>query len=590
LSIQTLAELIRVVERHDLPNCLVHKVGSAWTPMPARELVGRVRALATTLDAWGIRPGDRVALMADSGVHWPMIDLAAIALGAATVPVYSSLHADGAAYVIRDSGARVLFVQGEERLVGLRGLAGELPAVERWVAIDAPATDGVTALEDALAVEAPAPDATWDEWLGRARPDDLATLIYTSGTTGDPKGVMLTHRNLASNVSTCAEILPMKKHWQALSFLPLAHSLERTVQYVYLHCGVSIAYAESVAKVPENLLELRPHVLASVPRLYEKIHGKVLEGAAQLTGLRRRIFDWSLATGRRAVDRRLRFEAPGWRVRIADKLVFSKLRERLGGRYEYAISGGAPLSREIAEFFWAAGLPILEGYGLTETSPVLAVNTPRHVRLGTVGLPIPGVEIRIAEDGEILARGPNIMRGYFGLEEATAEVLEADGWFHTGDIGALDDDGFLSITDRKKELIVTAYGKNVAPAPIENHLKSSPWVAQVVVVGDRRPFLVALVVPDFERVAVWAREKSVPGGPEEWIADDRLREIVQAEIDRVNEGSERYEQIRRFELLPRELTLDDGELTPTLKVKRRVIHERYAAILERLYEGHDGAT
>jgi long-chain acyl-CoA synthetase len=584
LTVGTLSELFRVLVAHDKPDCLLHKTDGRYQPISTRELAARVRALAGALERWGIRPGDRVAQMAENGPHWPTIDFAVLALGAVHVPVYSTLLPEGAAFVVRDSGARIVFVAGRERLDGLLAIRDQMPAVERFVLIgdDAPpaGTDGfVGALAEGAEVE----PARFESWLDRARPGDLATLIYTSGTTGDPKGVMLTHGNLASNAATCARILPMRKEWTALSFLPLAHSLERTVTYVYFLCGVTVAYAESVQTVAQNLLEVKPHVMASVPRVYEKVRGRVLETAAQSRGLKRRIFDWSLAVGRRELPRRIAFDQPGLGLRIADRLVFGKIRARLGGRFEYAVSGGAPLGKELAEFFWAAGIPLLEGYGLTETSPVIAVNTPEAVRLGTVGRPIPGVEVRIAEDGEILSRGPHIMAGYFDQPQASAEAIDAEGWFRTGDIGALDDGGFLSITDRKKELIVNAYGKNIAPAPIENELKNGRWTGQAVVVGDRRPFLVALLVPDFEALGPWAAARGIAGGPSEWVRDERVRALFAAEVEQVNAHRERFEQIRAFDLLPRELTLESGELTPTLKVKRRVIHERFRPILDRLY-------
>jgi len=583
---RTLSELLQVVARHDKPDCLLHKVEGTWVPVSTRRLLADVRALAGTLDQWGVRPGDRVALMAENGVHWPLIDFAALALGAATVPIYATLLPEGAAFVVRDSGARVLFVQGEERLAALLAQRSAMPSVERIVAIGAPApADGAT-LDQAIESAATVTDAQFDDWLRRAGPADLATLIYTSGTTGDPKGVMLTHGNLCSNVTTCCRVLPIRPEWTALSFLPLAHSLERTLDYCYFFCGATIAYAESVQAVAQNLVEVRPHILGSVPRIYEKIRARVLENAAGAGPLGRRIFDWALATGTRSLPDRLAFETPGLALRLADRLVFSKIRARLGGRFEYAISGGAPLGKELAEFFWAAGIPVLEGYGLTETSPVVAVNTPQEVRLGTVGRPIPDVEVRIADDGEILVRGPNIMRGYFGQPQATAEAIDGDGWFHTGDIGDLDADGFLSITDRKKELIVNAYGKNLAPAPIENALRSSSWIAQAVVIGDRRPFLVALLVPNFEAVDKWAAANGVDRDPATWNEDPRLRSLFQAEIDRVNQRHERYEQIRSFALLPHELTLEAGEITPTLKVKRRVVFERYRTQLDRLYAEH----
>jgi long-chain acyl-CoA synthetase len=335
--------------------------------------------------------------------------------------------------------------------------------------------------------------------------------------------------------------------------------------------------------VAANLLEVRPHVFVAVPRVYEKVMARVLEKATGSGGLKAKIFRWAVGVGRDVLPQRLADEPVGFKVRLAERLVFAKIRERLGGRFVFAISGGAPLGRDVAEFFWGAGLPIYEGYGLTETSPVISVNARGATRLGTVGRPMPGVEVRIAEDGEILSRGPNTMRGYFGKPEATAEAIDADGWFHTGDIGHLDDGGFLVITDRKKELIVNAYGKNIAPAPIENALKARRWISQAVVVGDRRQFLAALVVPDFEVLGNWANAEKIGGTVAEQLAHPKLHAILESEIAAVNEHLARYEQIRAWEALPAELTLEGGELTPTLKVKRRVINVKYKAILDRLF-------
>jgi long-chain acyl-CoA synthetase len=480
----------------------------------------------------------------------------------------------------------VLFVPGAQRLAGLWALRPELPAVERFVAIDCEPIAGepsIVRFEDAVAAGAETSETEFQRWLDRAGSDDLATLIYTSGTTGEPKGVMLSHGNLASNVSTCCAILPIRKEWTALSFLPLAHSFERTLDYCFFARGATIAYAESVQTVLRNLSEVRPHVFGSVPRLYEKIRAAFQEKLAQASGPRRGLMRWALERGRGALAARLARRDPGLAVRIADRLVFSQLRAALGGRFQFAISGGAPLGRELAEFFWAAGIPLLEGYGLTETSPVISVNTPAAVKLGTVGQPLPGVEVRIAEDGEVVVRGPNVMLGYFDKPEASDAVLDAEGWFKTGDIGCVDADGFLSITDRKKELIVNAYGKNIAPAPIEGDLKAGRFVAQAMVVGDRRPFLTALLVPNFEALAAWGEGRGRQGVPAAWLDDPEVRALFQAEIERVNRHHERYEQIRAFALLPREWTLEAGELTPTQKLKRRVIAEANRARLDQLY-------
>jgi long-chain acyl-CoA synthetase len=584
MPIRTLSELIGATLRRDKPDCFLHKVDGRYVPIPTREFAARVRRLAAALDAAGVRPGDRIAQMAENGPHWPTVDFAALALGAVHVPIYPTLLPEGAAYIVRDSGARILFVQGAERTAGLVGVRDQMPSVERIVVVgEPPPADGVTGFEELLAGAPEIPDAQFDAWLARARPEDLATLIYTSGTTGDPKGVMLTHGNLASNVEASCKALAIQPGWTALSFLPLAHSFERTVTYIYLNLGVSIAYAESVQAVAQNLAEVRPHIFVSVPRIYEKVMARAWETARAAGGLRHAIFRWAVKVGRQHVADRIAERPPSLRLRIADKLVFAKIRARLGGRFEMAASGGAPLARDVAEFFWGAGVRIFEGYGLTETSPVLTVNRPRRARLGSVGEAIEGVELRIAEDGEILARGPGIMRGYFGKPEATAEVIDADGWFHTGDIGNLDADGYLFITDRKKELLVNAYGKNIAPAPIENALKESRWISQAVVVGDRRQYLSALIVPDFEALRTWAAGQGIAGEPATLIAEPRVRALVAADVAAVNSRLARYEQVRNWDLLPAEFTLEGGELTPTLKVKRRVINSKYKELLDRLY-------
>jgi long-chain acyl-CoA synthetase len=588
MTIRTLADLFHVVASHDKPACVMHKVDGRYVSVSTAEFADGVRHLAKALVQAGVRRGDRVALMAENNPSWPMIDFATLAIGAALVPIYPTLLPEGAAYVARDSGSRILFVQGRERLEGLLAVRGEMPAVERIVLLAGQTRDAdVEGFEAFRAMGSDVTREEFDAWSKLAAPEDLATLIYTSGTTGDPKGVMLTHGNLVANVLTGCDLLGLEGHFTALSFLPLSHSFERMVDYCYFYRGVTVAYAESVQTVAQNLLEVRPHVFVAVPRVYEKVMARAVEKASSAGGMKAKIFNWAVGVGRQALPRRLTFQSAGFKTRVADKLVFSKIRERLGGRFEFAMSGGAPLGRDVAEFFWGAGIPILEGYGLTETSPVLSVNTYKDVKLGTVGKPIPGVEIRIAEDGEILAKGPNIMTGYFGKPEASREVIDTEGWFHTGDIGHLDGDGFLVITDRKKELIVNAYGKNIAPAPIENALKASRFIGQAVVIGDRRQYLAALVVPDFEVLASWCAAQGVPGPLERQLADPKLRAVFQGEIDRVNSELARYEQIRVWELVPAEFTLEGGELTPTLKVKRRVVNVKYKEILDRLYAAGD---
>ncbi|HEV8238248.1 MAG TPA: long-chain fatty acid--CoA ligase [Thermoanaerobaculia bacterium] len=595
MAIRTLTELFFVAAGYDKPDCLLHKAGGEWQPIATRELVDRVQRLAKALREIGVVRGDRVALMAENGPHWPAVDFAALCSGAVLVPIYPTLLPEGASYIVNDSGAKVLFVQGQERLDGLLALRKDMPQLQHVVRIDGGSGkpgDGFTSLDALLERGAGADRAAFEAEAKKAQPDDLATFIYTSGTTGNPKGVMLTHGNIASNVSSGAECIIIQRDYTALSFLPLSHSFERTVDYIYFYRGATIAYAESVNTVPQNLVEVKPHVFVSVPRVYEKFQARVLDTVSKSPAWRQRLFQWGLDLGREAMPYRLKNERPpgllGTKLAVADRLVFSKIKARLGGRFVFATSGGAPLARELAEFFWAAGVPIYEGYGLTETSPVLTVNTPERARLGSVGPTIPGVSLQIAADGEILGKGPNIMKGYYNNPEATAEVIDSEGWFHTGDIGHLDADGFLFITDRKKELIVNAYGKNIAPAPIENALKASRYISQAVVLGDKRKFLTALVVPDFDALRPWARAQGVSfANDEELVKAPQVRKLIAAEVEPVNAKLARYERIQAWDLIPAEFTIEGGELTPTQKVKRRIINTKYKDVIDALYRAAD---
>lgn len=594
MAVTTLAELFLHTAGHRKPDALLHKVGGRFQPISTVEMVDRVRRLARGLETRGVERGDRVALMAENGPHWPIVDFATLCRGAVTTTVYPTLRSDQAAYIVRDSGAKVVFVQDRERLDGLLDLRDDLPDAELFVLIEGEAPSGAAAAEGVVTMrdldregEDMDPERFGDR-IHEIEPDDLATLIYTSGTTGEPKGVMLTHGNIVSNVLAALDVFPIEPHYTALCFLPLAHSYERMVDFLYFYQGVSVAYAESVQNLSEDLGAVKPHCFVSVPRVYEKVLAKIQENVSRSSGAKQKIFGWASGVAEEALPHRLRRESPpgflGVKLALADKLVFGKIKERLGGRFEFALSGGAPLAPEIATFFWGAGIEIYEGYGLTETSPVIAVNTPDAVKLGTVGRPIPGVEVEIAEDGEILSRGPNTMKGYWKKPEETEESIDADGWFHTGDIGEVDADGFLKITDRKKEIIVNAYGKNVAPAPIENQLKASRFVNQVVVIGDRRKFLTALIVPDFDALAVWAEDRGIEATePEALVEDERARELVGGEVREVNEKLAHYEEIVAWHLLPEEFTIEGGELTPTQKVKRRVVDEKYRAEIDAMY-------
>jgi len=593
MSVTTLSELFLKAAGYNKPDCLLYKVGGTYQPVSTAELVDRVRRLSHALGELGVKSGDRVALMSENGPHWPTVDFATLCCGGVLVPIYPTLLPDQSSYIANDCGAKVVFAETVNHLEGLLSKSDELPKVEHYVLIKGESTDPRVTTMAALLERGTGVDPVKFEEKARAcRPDDLATFVYTSGTTGQPKGVMLTHRNITSNVLSGMEVLSLEGRFTALSFLPLSHSFERTVDYCYFHTGCSIAYAESVATVAANLQEVNPHVFVSVPRVYEKVLSRVQEAVAAGSPIRQKLFAWAVGVGHESLAWRLKRQSPpgflGLKLTIADKLVFSKIRARLGNRFSMAISGGAPLARDVAEFFWGAGISIFEGYGLSETSPVLNVNTRDHVKMGTVGQAIPGVTLQIAGDGEILAKGPNIMKGYWNMPEATAEVIDQEGWFHTGDIGEIDGEGFLRITDRKKELIINAYGKNVAPAPIENSLKSSRFIGQAVVIGDRRKFLAALIVPDFEALKPWAEKQGIgTASNETLIKDPKVRALFAAEVQAVNAHLASFEKIVAWELLPNEFTLESGELTPTQKVKRRVVNQKYGETIERLYAEAD---
>ncbi len=586
MSIHTLNELFFHALDLDCDECLLQPTDQGYQPVSSAQIGRRVMRLEATMQSTGIARGDRVALMADNGVHWPTVDFATLAHGSVLVPVYPTLTAEQAAFIINDCGAKLVIVQGVERLQGLLELAAEMPQVEQWVAIGESVGE-IPTLKEYSTVEFDAQE--FRQRAERVSPDDLATFIYTSGTTGRPKGVMLSHGNLASNVVAGQECLTLGSEFVALSFLPLSHSFERTVDYIYFYLGITIAYAESVHTVARDLSLVNPHVFVSVPRVYEKVLAKVHESVAAAGGLREKFFHWAVGVGREALPYRLSRTSPTGllklKLALADRLVFSKIRARLGSRFSRAVSGGAPLAEDVAAFFWGAGIEIYEGYGLSETSPVLCVNRLAAARIGTVGPAIPGVELKIAEDGEILARGPNIMRGYFNLPKQTAECFTEDGWFRSGDIGQIDEDGYLKITGRKKEILVNAYGKNIAPSPIENALKANPMIEHAVVLGDRQKYLAAILVPDADNLVAWATKQGVAGATvERLVLDPAVRQKVAEHVDSVNADLARYQNIRKWELVPAEFSIDGGELTPTQKVKRRVIAEKYHAVIDRLYD------
>ena len=588
------------IQKYDKPDALQSKTGGQWQPISHRMLAERVRRVALGLQSLGLGRGDRVGILSENRPEWAIADYACLTGGYTDVPLYPNLPPEQIAYILRDSGATAIFVSTAEQAEKIQRVRSECPAVRHVIGFGAapdPGVDHTLAEVEAKGAAAETPDsmAAYRRTADAVRPDDLATIIYTSGTTGEPKGVMLTHDNIYSNVMASAAMIPFAGADTCLSFLPLSHIFERMAgHYLMLHTGTSIAYAESIDTVPINMQEIRPTLVLSVPRLYEKMYARVLENAVAGGGVKKRIFFWARHVADRWADQKLAGREPGGllalQYRLAQKLVFSKLKARTGARLRYFVSGGAPLAPEINKFFFAAGLVIMEGYGLTETSPVISVNTPKDFRIGTVGKPIPGVEVMIAPDGEICTRGPHVMKGYYNKPQATAEVIDADRWFHTGDIGTLED-GFLRITDRKKDIIVTAGGKNIAPQPIENKVKTNKYVSQAVMIGDKRKYPVMLVVPNWENLEKWARQRNIL-----WTDRAQLLQMptIKAKMDKeVSEelsGLARFEMPKRIALLEHDFSVERGELTPTLKVKRRVIDKTYKGVIDSLYQDEHEAV
>jgi long-chain acyl-CoA synthetase len=584
------------VERHDKPDALQHKVNGVYKPISSRTLLERVRRAALGLAELGIAAGNRVAILSENRPEWAIADYACLTTSLADVPLYPNLPAEQTAYVLRDAGAVAIFVSDATQAAKIAQVRATLPALRHVITFAAERHAGA----DLTLAELEARGATVDTDARRAayreralavQPDDLATLIYTSGTTGDPKGVMLTHDNLYSNVIASATAISFElKGDVGLSFLPLSHIFERMAgHYLMFHVGCSIAYAESMDTVPIDMQSVRPTLVVSVPRLYEKMYARVLENALAGGTIKKQIFFWARGVADRWADVRLAGGVPNgllaMQYSIAQKLVFSKLQARTGGRLRYFVSGGAPLAAEINKFFYAAGLVILEGYGLTETSPVIAVNIPEAFRIGTVGRPIKGSEVMIAADGEILTRGPNVMKGYFNKPDATREAIDADGWFHTGDIGELRD-GFLAITDRKKDIIVTAGGKNIAPQPIESLIKTNKYVSQAVVIGDRRKFPVVLVVPNWEQLEKYAKLKNILWTDRRQLLEmPTIRAKMEKEVLGQLGGLANFERPKKVALLEHDFSIERGELTPTLKVKRRVVDKTYKSVIDGLYVG-----
>ena len=589
---KTLNELFNsAVDRHRESEFLRFKASGDWRSLTFGEVARRVRELALGLYALGIRSGDRVAIWSENRPEWNLADLAALAIGAVDVPIYATQARSQVEYILADSAARAIFVSpafAEDALA----IKSRLPALELVISLEEISSPvvGVEDLVDKGRVLYGEQPGLYERLWRAATAEDLATILYTSGSTGDPKGVMLTHKNLTANVLNSNRWLHLEDRRElALTYLPFTHIFERAVWYLYAHIGATIAYAESIDTVAKNLIEVHPTAMTSVPRMFEKIYAKIIERGLSAGFPKRQIFLWALAVGRRWAERKDRGEGIGpllgLQHKIADALVFKKWREAVGGNIRIFISGGAPLAPEIAYLFLAAGLPILQGYGLTETSPSVSCNTGTRNRIGTVGPIIDGVSVRIAEDGEILVKGDTVMKGYYNRPVDNEEAFTSDGWFRTGDIGHIDADGFLVITDRKKDLIKTSGGKYIAPQRLESLIKSSRFVSQVVVVGNARKFASALIVPNMELLRGYAQLKGIQyKNQNELLANSRVIDLINRQVDKYTGELARFEKVKKVALLEREFTTESGELTPTLKPRRSVIEKKYASVIDRLYE------
>jgi long-chain acyl-CoA synthetase len=593
MSLATLNDVFFAATERNLDRAMLYREAGKWLPISSSDLLRNVAGTAQAMHSWGIRKGDRVAILSENRPEWSIADFAILLLGAVTVPVYATLTPDQTAYTLRDSGASVVFVSSEPQLRKVQAILSQTQC-RKIVVMDHVQLPGELAanyalMRDFMATTSPTLGPQIEALARSIQPDDLATIIYTSGTTGVSKGAMLTHGNMASNIACSLLGFDMHPGQISISFLPLSHVTARHVDLGLLYHGVTLAYCPFMENLPATLQEVRPTVCVSVPRVYEKIYAKA-EMTAR-TSAKGAIYRWALSVGRAHKAAILAGQTPtsiSWK--LADKLVFSKIRAGMGGRVETFISGGAPLGRELAEWFATVGIRIHEGYGLTETSPVIAVNTPVNHRIGTVGKILPNLEVRIAEDGEILVRGPSVFKGYWQRPEETQNAFQ-DGWFKTGDIGHIDADGYLSVTDRKKELIKTSGGKFIAPQPIENSLKLNPLVGTAVVVGDKRKFACALISPNFILLEDWARMNGVSfSSRDELIANARVQSLYEKLVEEANEKLARFERLKRVMLVPDEFTADNGALTPTMKLRRRVVEDRYRRQIDELYAQAENTT
>lgn len=588
-DVQTIPDLVfKKTAGYNKPDCLMVKKGGVYTNISGSELIASVEAVASALLGWGVQKGDRIGLLSENRPEWTFADLGIQCAAAITVPIYGTLPSGQIEYIVKDSEMQILFVSNETQLKKILEIGSNTPLVKKIVVFDPPSSLPENALSFQSMLEQ-GKEALKNnpngvrERSAQIQPDDVFSIIYTSGTTGEPKGVMLTHNNVISNVIAVCRLFTFQPTDCTLSFLPLSHIFERMAgYYTMLYAGTTIAYAENIESVPKNLGEVKPTILISVPRVYEKFYQRVMDNVAGEHGIKKSLAMWALKVAAEYTEKKLSGKpVPTLKYKIADKLVLSKVRGRLGGRLRIMLSGGAALPRQLGLFFYGLGLTILEGYGLSETSPVICVNLPHKFKFGTVGPPIPGVEVKIAEDGEILTRGPHVMKGYYKKQKATDEVITPDKWFRTGDIGEIDQDGFLRITDRKKDLIVTSGGKNIAPQFVENALKTSRYVTQIVVLGDKRKFACALIVPNLDNLKKFAAAKTIPDS--EIFKNKAVLSEIQRDLEEHSKDLAPFERVKKIALLEKEFTIESGELTPSLKIKRNVVEKRYKEVIDSLY-------
>lgn len=583
METRTLADIFFTAVGYGLEQHVLFKRGDRWQAISSRQYYGYVVSIARALKQWGLKSGDRVAILSENRPEWMIADFACVCTGLADVPIYSTLTADQTAYLLRHSGARVVFVSTVEQLRKVQSIQSQT-SVEKIVIMDDVAEVNVIRMWSILEEASQEPDQEFDAQAHQTQPDDLATLIYTSGTTGTSKGVMLTHGNLTSVAMESTRQSEWMKGDLYLSFLPLSHVTARHLDYVCFLNGVTIAYCPFFEQLPQALKETRPTIIVAVPRVYEKVRQEAERRAA--TGIRRKILNWALRVGQRHVEEIKNNEKPKsltWR--LADKLVYSKIRGGFGGRSRAYFSGGAPLGKDMAEWFCWMAIPICEGYGLTETSPTISVNRRGAFKLGTVGKPNEIVQVKVAADGEILVKGPQVFKGYWNMPEETRAAFTPDGWFKTGDIGEIDREGFLNITDRKKDLIKTSGGKFIAPQPIENALKNNVLIAQAAVIGDKRKYASVIISPHFPLLEDWARANAISfASRSDLVANNRVRELYRGIVEEVNKKLAQFETIKKIVIVPDEFTVATGEITPTMKLKRRVIEAKYQQQIEQLYQ------